>query len=68
MRNVSKFVTKALTALSVGLFVILVGLKLAGLIGWSWWWVCSPVLIPLVVSILLTCIALAIINNVENEE
>lgn len=29
------------------LTILLIGLKLTGYIAWSWWWVMSPVLIPL---------------------
>ncbi len=29
-------------ALLTGALIVLVGLKLAGVIGWSWWWVTSP--------------------------
>lgn len=24
------------------LFLLFLGLKLGGVIGWSWWWVCAP--------------------------
>ncbi len=33
--------------LSGALLVLFVGLKLTHYIDWSWWWVLSPVLIPL---------------------
>ena len=29
------------------LTIIFIGLKLGGYIAWSWWWVLSPILIPL---------------------
>ena len=29
------------------LTILFIGLKLAGHIGWSWWWVLSPLWIPL---------------------
>jgi glucan phosphoethanolaminetransferase (alkaline phosphatase superfamily) len=29
------------------MFIVFLILKLAGLIDWSWWWVISPVLIPM---------------------
>lgn len=29
------------------LLVLFVGLKLAGTISWSWWWVLSPIWMPL---------------------
>lgn len=34
------------------LFVLFVGLKLAGFISWSWWWITSPLWIPLLLIIL----------------
>ena len=48
------------------LALIFITLKLCGVIGWSWWWVLSPILIPLGIlaviligcaAILLGCIA-----------
>ncbi len=29
------------------LTILFIGLKLSGYIAWSWWWVLSPILIPL---------------------
>jgi len=29
------------------LLILFVGLKLTGQIGWSWWWVLSPIWVPL---------------------
>jgi cell division protein FtsW (lipid II flippase) len=34
------------------LLVLFIGLKLTGYIDWSWWWVLSPVLIPIALVIL----------------
>jgi uncharacterized protein (DUF983 family) len=31
------------------LLVLFIGLKLAGIIAWSWWWVMAPMWIPLVI-------------------
>jgi len=45
------------------LLVLFVALKLTGVIGWSWWWVLSPILIPIgllfgsILAIVLTGIA-----------
>jgi uncharacterized membrane protein YhdT len=33
------------------LTVLFVGLKLTGYIDWSWWWVTSPITIPVVLII-----------------
>ena len=41
------------------LFLLFLGLKLTGHIDWSWWWVTSPLWIPLAVIVaVLTVIAL----------
>lgn len=36
------------------LALLFVGLKLAGHIDWSWWWVTAPVTVPLALWIVLT--------------
>lgn len=36
------------------LFLIFLVLKLCGLITWSWWWVTSPLWIPLAIGIVIT--------------
>jgi len=41
------------------LTVLFIGLKLTGYINWSWWWVLSPIWIPLVIALIL-CIILII--------
>lgn len=38
------------------LCVIFVVLKLVGVISWSWWWVLSPILIPLALIMVLGAI------------
>ncbi len=40
------------------LFLIFLILKLTGIIDWSWWWVTSPLWIPLVFGILVLGVAL----------
>jgi len=47
-------VTACLTA-----FAGLVGAKLAGLIGWSWWWIAAPVWAPAAAAGLCAVIGLA---------
>lgn len=43
----------------LGLLAILfIGLKLTGFIAWSWWWVLSPLFVPILVLIILGFIAL----------
>ena len=41
------------------LLLLFIGLKLTGAIGWSWWWVFSPVWIPLVILILIFLVVYA---------
>lgn len=35
------------------LLVVFIVLKLTGVIGWSWWWVCSPLWIPIALSLVI---------------
>jgi hypothetical protein len=42
------------------LTVLFIGLKLGGVISWSWWWVLSPIWISLLVILLLVGIIVAI--------
>jgi hypothetical protein len=44
------------TSLEMVLFVIFLTLKLAGVIDWSWWWVTSPLWIPVLVWLLILVI------------
>lgn len=41
--------------------ILFIGLKLAGLIGWSWWWVTAPFWIPWVLSICVVAVILMVI-------
>jgi hypothetical protein len=46
------------------LLVLFIGLKLAGIIAWSWIWVLAPLWIPLVfVGVILVCAVLANIGG-----
>ena len=38
---------KVLIMLVIVLFIVFLILKLTGVIGWSWWWVISPLWLPL---------------------
>jgi len=40
------------------LAILFIGLKLTGYIGWSWWWVLSPLWLPLVAVLLFLAIFL----------
>lgn len=43
------------------LLVIFIVLKLIGVITWSWWWVLSPLWIPLAIALIVTIIFLILI-------
>lgn len=47
------------------LLVIFVVLKLTGLIAWSWWWVFSPIWIPLLIVVAVFLIAMIIMTIKE---
>ena len=38
------------------LLVLFVGLKLAGVIAWSWWWVLSPIWIPSAIVLVIVAV------------
>ena len=38
------------------LTILFIGLKLGGVINWSWWWVLSPMWLPLVVVLVLCAV------------
>lgn len=40
-------------SLPVLLLVLFIGLKLTGSIDWSWWWVLSPLWIPLSIAFII---------------
>lgn len=46
------------------LALLFIGLKLGGVISWSWWWVLSPFWIPLVIAVVVLLIA-AIVSAVK---
>lgn len=43
------------------LLVVFIVLKLTGVITWSWWWVLSPLWIPLAIALIVTIIFLILI-------
>jgi len=49
-------VTVSFGGLSTVLFVVFLILKLTGNIVWSWWWVCSPLIIGYSLSFILIII------------
>ena len=48
-------------SLSTVLFLIFLTLKLTHLIDWSWWWITSPIWVPIVVSLVVVITGLAAI-------
>ena len=52
------------TAGGIGFFgllaILFIGLKLLGVINWSWWWVLSPLWLPIVVAFLIVAIVVII--------
>lgn len=44
------------------LTILFIGLRLGGLIDWSWWWVLSPLWIPLAVVALVIVLAAAVLR------
>lgn len=47
-------------ALPILLTIIFIILKLCNIIAWSWWWIFSPLLIPLVAFFLFVTIVLSV--------
>ena len=43
------------------LTILFIGLKLTGYIGWSWWWVLSPMWIPASVLLLVVFVVLGVV-------
>lgn len=42
------------------LFLLFLGLKLAGVIDWSWWWVTSPLWLPVAVALVILVIVILV--------
>lgn len=55
------FQTAAGLSLPMAVFLVFLILKLTSLIGWSWWWVTSPLWIVAAIIILITLISSAVI-------
>ena len=51
------------TSLEMVLFVIFLTLKLAGVIDWSWWWITSPLWIPVLFMLTVLGIGWFVIMN-----
>jgi len=61
----SKETTKFNSSILTILFVVLLVLKLTGNIDWSWWWVTSPLWLPIAAALVTIAIAL-IVYNIKN--
>ena len=44
------------------LFIIFLVLKLVGVITWSWWWVTSPIWIPLIIILIFIIITVVTVG------
>ena len=42
------------------LCILFIGLKLGGVIAWSWWWVLAPIWIPVAIGIIVGFVLLAV--------
>ena len=51
------------TSLEMVLFVIFLTLKLVGVIDWSWWWITSPLWIPVLFMLTVLGIGWLVIMN-----
>jgi len=47
------------------LFIVFLVLKLTGTINWSWWWVTSPLWIPIALAILVGGIVVTVVAIIE---
>lgn len=50
------------------MMVILVGMKLGGMIDWSWWWVLAPLWVPCVIFMLAASVGAAVKNALDEED
>ena len=45
------------------LTLLFIGLKLCGVIAWSWWWVLAPLWIPVALAVIIWVITLLIVGR-----
>lgn len=45
------------------LTLLFIGLKLGGVIAWSWWWVLAPLWIPVALAVVIWVITLLIVGR-----
>jgi len=61
--NMSKEQTTFNSSILTILFIVFLVLKLTGNIDWSWWWVTSPLWIPVAAALAIIVIALVFYNT-----
>lgn len=64
MKNETESVTTGGVFIS-GLTILFIALKLMGYIGWSWWWVLSPLWIPPVAGVAIVLVAFGVVVLVK---
>tara|TARA_R110000803_G_scaffold102638_12_gene170770 strand:- start:4568 stop:4840 length:273 start_codon:yes stop_codon:yes gene_type:complete len=50
------------------LAILFIGLKLADIIDWSWWWVLSPIWLPLTIAALFVFLVKKAESKIQNKE
>jgi hypothetical protein len=51
------------------LAVLFIGLKISGVITWSWWWVLAPLWVPAVIaSVILVCVGAIHVLTLAREQ
>lgn len=55
-------------SLSSFLTILFIILKLTGVIDWSWFWVLSPAIIPLLLAIIIVGVAMKVIEHLKEED
>lgn len=61
MATKADYGTAAVMASPLFVFLVFLILRLANLIGWSWWWVTSPLWIVAAITILTALVILAVL-------
>lgn len=55
-------------SLSSFLTILFIILKLTGVIDWSWFWILSPAIIPLLLAIIIVGVAMKVIEHLKKED
>lgn len=63
MKNkINNKIRHCITIVTVGLFMFLAVLRITGTIALSWWWVASPVWIPVALALILVILFLGLVG------